>query len=148
MNSIKRILVVDDEPVTVSSLIFYLTTKGFFLASAFNGREACSLLKEGGEKGYPYDLVITDVMMPEMDGIALMEWIKSTYPATSVILISGQACLSNLQSKMRPTMDDLGSKPFTPQKITELIDRVNHKRSLQSLKRDGPAPHNCNTYFP
>jgi DNA-binding NtrC family response regulator len=148
MDSIKRILVVDDEPVTVSSLTFYLTTKGFVLASAFNGREACSLIKEGGEKGYPYELVITDVMMPEMDGIALLEWIKTAYPVISVIIISGQVCLSNIKSKLRPTMDDFGAKPITPQKMTELINRVNHKRRLQALEIIGTKINNHHTDFP
>jgi len=79
-----NILVVDDEPLVRRSLSEFLALEGYTANVASNGREALSALKEG-----LWDVVISDVKMPEMDGLELLRVIKKEYPSTAVIFITG-----------------------------------------------------------
>ena len=85
-NSSKKvnILVVDDEPLVRRSLSEFLTLEGYTVSSASNGREALSTLKD-----YLADIVISDIKMPELDGIHLLGEIREKFPETSVIMITG-----------------------------------------------------------
>ncbi len=93
----KRIIVVDDDDNIRKILIDLLETiskrnqngKVFLVEEACNGQEAW--LKIDGNKEFDYDLVITDIVMPEMDGITLKNKIEARFPETKIIILSGNA---------------------------------------------------------
>src|SRR5215207_5762679 len=78
-------LVVDDEPAVRRFLIRMLQAQGFQCFEAASGREAIRILDRIGEP----PLIVSDMRMPEMDGIRLLEAVRARYPDTSVIMLSG-----------------------------------------------------------
>ncbi len=127
MGSIRRILVVDDEPQAVSSIQRHLRREGFITDSASNGYEALQKILSDQDKA-PFDLVIADVIMPVMSGIELLEWISKAYPGISAILISAYGETDRLLASIRPSQDVFSRKPLTPKKMMELIRSVEYKR--------------------
>ena len=78
-----KILVVDDEPANLRLLGYILSLKGYQTAEAKDGLEALELLGQ-----FRFDLVISDVRMPRMDGVALARHIVSSQPITPIFLIT------------------------------------------------------------
>src|SRR4051794_40788905 len=78
-------LVVDDEPTVRRSLVRMLQAQGFNCFEAASGREALSILERVGEA----PLVISDMRMPELDGVGLLEELRRRYPDMSVIMLTG-----------------------------------------------------------
>ncbi len=81
---IQHVLVVDDDPSIRSLLVEILQESGFRVATAVNGREAFRAASD-----YPFDLVITDLVMPDHEGIELIRSLKKGYPHLRIIAISG-----------------------------------------------------------
>ena len=135
---IKRILVVDDEPEIIKTIKRHLKREGFFLDSAGDGKDASHKVQDGFLNGFPFDLVITDVLMPNMDGIKFMQWIKKAHPRTSVLLTSGFNDNEIAMETIRPEMDGFAQKPFTPKEMMQLIGSIDYKRRycLQHNKKE------------
>ncbi len=126
--SVEQILVVDDEAEFVSSVKRHLKREGFLADFALNGRSACVQMLALEEKRRFYDLVITDVIMPEMDGLSLIKWIHEMFPRTSVMVVSEFMDIVHLEKKIRPELDDIGRKPMTPASMMQLIHSIRQKR--------------------
>src|SRR5207249_7684532 len=80
-------LIVDDEPTVRRSLVRMLQAQGFTCFEASSGREALGVLERIGEP----PLVISDMRMPDLDGIGLLEALRERYPDTSVIMLTGMS---------------------------------------------------------
>jgi len=119
-----RILVVDDEPSVVIVLERLLRGSGFFVASAHSGAEALRVFEQG-----PWDLVITDRAMPEMNGEQLAERIKRVAPATPVILITGFA----RPGTSAEFFDAVLAKPFSKGELLESVSRVLGNRAKTAI---------------
>ncbi len=152
METIKQILIVDDEAEFVNTVKRHLKRKGFSINSASDGKDACHKIQDAVSNGLPFDLVITDDIMPNLGGIELLEWIKETQPGTSVIVVSGFGHTDMVMETIRPEMDDYAQKPLTPQKMMRLIGNIDLKRRrrpaaqqegetrsrIKKRKREGP----------
>jgi len=125
---IKRVLVVDDEAEFVKTVERHLKREGFFLDSACDGNDARHKIQYAFLKGFPFDLVITDVVMPNLGGIGLIKWIKKAHPNTSVLVTSGFVDNDMTMETIRPEMDCYAEKPFTPKKMMQLIGSIDRKR--------------------
>jgi DNA-binding NtrC family response regulator len=79
-----RALVVDDVPMVRESLSIALESAGFTVAAASNGREALEILAE-----QPFDVLVTDMWMPEVDGLRLLKEIRGRYPGMRVFGVTG-----------------------------------------------------------
>jgi DNA-binding response OmpR family regulator len=110
-----KILVVDDEKRLVSLVRTYFEQAGFEVVTAFNGREALSTVRE--EKP---DLVILDLMMPEMDGLEFMR-IHRSVSDTPIILLTARVEDDDRVIGLELGADDYITKPFRPR---ELLARV------------------------
>lgn len=115
------VLVVDDEPSVRSLVKTILSKAGFAVVEAEGGLEAWSLLKE--EPDGKVDLVVTDILMDGMDGVALTELCLRRFPQVLVLLMSGYVDTTtvNLESNGRWLFL---SKPFTPQALLRAIETL------------------------
>ena len=125
MASRPKLLIVDDEADIAHTLASHFRFTGYETDIASNGREA--LRKLAVES---VEVVITDIKMPEMDGIDLLREIKRLYPMTRVIVITGQVTLDNLFAVFRHGADRCCFKPLTD--LTELDAAV--ERAVDDLK--------------
>jgi DNA-binding response OmpR family regulator len=123
MVPMQSILVVEDEPVVRGVVVRYLKQAGYVTAEAADGRSG----KERIERDPP-DLVILDVMLPEMDGLELCRWIRKR-SHVPVIMLTALGDESDRIVGLELGADDYVSKPFSPR---ELVARV---RSV--LRRSG-----------
>ena len=122
----KHILVVDDEPLVRRSLSEFLTLQGYTVSIAANGREAQDLLRS-----YTADIVITDLKMPEINGLQLLKHIKKEYPETCVILVTGYASIDNAVEAIREGAYDYVTKPIVDNEIKLVIERLFRQKQLQ-----------------
>ncbi|MFN2216832.1 MAG: response regulator transcription factor [Anaerolineales bacterium] len=127
----KKILVVDDEKRLVTLVSEYLIQSGFRVVSAYDGREALELARQ--EKP---DLIILDLMMPEMDGYEFMQEHRKEFD-TPIILLTARVEDDEKVIGLEMGADDYITKPFRPR---ELVARV---RSV--LRRAGGFEHTQST---
>jgi CheY-like chemotaxis protein len=113
-----RVLVADDERVIADTLAIILRQNGFETATAYNGREAV----EAARRWKP-DLLVSDVMMPELTGIEAAIQIRLLIPECKVLLFSGQTETAAMLSdaRLRGYDFEILEKPVHP---TDLIDRL------------------------
>lgn len=141
MNNPPRILIVDDEPLNIDYLEQELEEKGFELLSASNGQEALDTIRES----LP-DLVLLDIMMPVMDGFAVLEQVKAD-PVTRnipIIIISANNDLKSIVKGIQRGAEDYLPKPFEPvilnARISASLDRKRLRDQeqlyLQSLEKE------------
>jgi DNA-binding NtrC family response regulator len=127
----KVILIVEDDPTVGESLRHLFKKKGYGILLASNGKEALHLFKQK-----VVDLVITDVVMPKMDGIELLEAIKGLRPETEVIVISAQGTIEKAVQAMKSGAFDFIEKPINPRVISLLVERALEKQTLILQNRD------------
>lgn len=114
-----RVLVVDDEPIVVKSCERILTPEGYSVDTASNGRDAIGKLGKDS-----YDLVITDIKMPDMDGIELLRWIKNSKPDTGVVIITGYPSQESIKEALALKILDYLPKPFSPALLVEITQKA------------------------
>ena len=112
-----RILIVDDEPQITSFLAFTFEDAGYVVKTAHSGRDAIALCS-----AEPFDVVLSDVMMPEMDGYQLVQWLAAQYPNTRTALMSGCDEVRDKRSCSPPC--PLIAKPFPPQEVVSFVAEV------------------------
>lgn len=114
-----RILVVDDERFVQDLLRKVLGRRGHEVDIASNGVEALDRLRD--ER---YDLVLTDVVMPEMDGFELLREVKSRHPDVKVIVLTGFARRQSISDFLLYGADDYLSKPFQVPELLTSVERI------------------------
>ena len=113
-----RVLVVDDERVIAETLGIILRKSGFDTAVAYDGQEAV----DKAESWRP-DALVSDVIMPRMNGIDAAIRIAALLPACRIVLLSGQAVTADLayQARLKGHYFEILAKPVPPQ---DLIDKL------------------------
>ena len=114
-----KILFVDDEVERLNILPRLLEQEPYDLITCPSANEALQILAKNG-----IDLVISDIRMPEMNGIELAAEIKDKYPRIPVVLITGVPATENEIAALLENVDGYVQKPFTAQELMEEIDRV------------------------
>ncbi len=114
-----KILIVEDDVAFCTMLKTFLKKKGFETETAFSGKEASTKF----EKTY-FDLVLTDVRLPDKDGITLLEEIKRVNKNTQVIIMTGYAEINMAVDAIKKGAFDYLSKPFNPDEILQVIDKA------------------------
>lgn len=117
----KRILVVDDEPELVEMLKFRLETSGYVVVTAFNGKEGL----EKAKKEKP-DLIILDIIMPEMDGTAMAQALKEDAETRDIPIIFLTCLVEKGEVKQGSRM--IGSnlfiaKPFEAEELLSMVEK-------------------------
>ena len=119
-------LIVDDEPSVRRSLVRMLQAQGFTCFEAGSGREALGVLEHMGEP----PLVITDMRMPELDGIGLLEAVRERYPDTSVIMLTGMTETTTAVDCLHMGAADFLLKPISVSELQARVARALEKRAL------------------
>jgi len=119
-------LIVDDEPSVRRSLVRMLQAQGFTCFEAGSGTEALDVLERIGEA----PLVISDMRMPELDGIGLLETIRQQYPDTSVIMLTGMSETTTAVDCLHMGAADFLLKPISVAELQARVSRVLEKRAL------------------
>jgi CheY-like chemotaxis protein len=107
MTAKKKILVVDDEPQVCEAIAMMLSFHGYEVVIAGGGNAALTLFAQD-----KFDIVTTDYMMPEMNGMELALAIKAKAPDQPVIMITAHADLLNASAVPLTGVDEVLSKPF------------------------------------
>ena len=119
MSQAKKILVVDDDKNIRRTVSMALESLDYFVHTAFDGKDA--MVQLTGDK---YDLIITDLKMPGMNGMELLAQAIATYPDIKIVLISAHATVDNAVEAMKLGAVDFLQKPFTPKELRNIVHRV------------------------
>jgi two-component system, NtrC family, response regulator PilR len=122
---LKNILIVDDEQSMCDFLSILLEKEGYSVKSTVSANEAMKILRQG----IPVDMVISDIMMPEMSGMELLGHIKSFNPNILVIMITAFATTENAIQAMKQGAYDYVTKPFKVDEIKIIV-----QKALESIK--------------
>ncbi|MEI6205143.1 MAG: response regulator [Desulfuromonadales bacterium] len=127
-----KILIVDDDTEIVTVLKLYLEEEGYALSWAHNGNTALGMLLNE----HNYSLVLLDIRMPDLDGVAVLELLRNSKIDAAVIMMSGHGSEELAVECMRKGAEDYISKPFALDELLHRIDRaINHRRALIEKKR-------------
>ena len=118
----ERILVVDDSPDTLELLRRNLESKGYHVSTASGAVEAIKILESA-----PAELVITDLKMPEVDGLTLVRHIHENYKSTEVIMITGYPSIEGAVEAVKTGAEEFLAKPFTDEELFSAVHRVLEK---------------------
>ena len=139
-NPLKRILVVDDEPMIVSLLSTIFREKGWDVTEARSGTDGIDQLDRG-----QFDVILTDLVMPGESGIDLLRAAKEIHPAVEVILMTGYANADTAIEAMRNGAFHYIMKPLKTEEVLHLVEKAYSQRQLQRenqfLKSEIRAAH-------
>ena len=117
--SIKRILVVDDEENTRIGLSKLLSQEGFEVESAANGNDALDLLSQ-----HKINLVISDINMPDMNGLAFLRELSRKFPSTSVIMITAYGGVESYLEAMNLGAYEYLHKPVRLEELRSVMKKI------------------------
>ena len=120
-----KILVADDEALLVKGIRFNLQSDGYEVVTGSNGVEAVQLAADPD-----VNLVILDVMMPEMDGLETLRRIRELYQ-TPVVLMTGDKTLDVSTGFSALGCDDYITKPLLPLLIREVVHNMTERTSIE-----------------
>ena len=116
---LKRILVVDDEENARIALSKILTHEGYEVGSAGNGYEALNYLRSK-----EVDLIITDINMPEMNGLAFLRELNRSYPSSNVIMITAYGEVETYIEAMNLGAFEYINKPVKVDELKKVIEKI------------------------
>ena len=125
---LKKVLIVDDEESIRSMIAVLLQKEGYQVSSASDGSEALDLL---GEQAF--DLVLSDIRMPGMDGLELLDRVRSLYPDITVIMMSAFGTVDLAVEALKRGAYDYISKPF---KADEILLTLRKAQEREGLRRE------------
>lgn len=125
-----RLLIVDDERNIRSGLATFFESLGYEARSAASAHEARALIEQT-----PFDLVLTDYRMAEVNGLELLAEIKQRHPQTLVILMTAYATVENAVAAMKAGAYDYVTKPFSLDQIQPVVERALQMQRLQAENR-------------
>jgi DNA-binding NtrC family response regulator len=125
-----KVLLVDDEPHFVKLLAERLAGRGFNVETAGGGSEAIDRAKDE-----PYDAIILDLLMPEMDGLETLKQLKEINPDLQVILLTGHGTIDKGVEAIKLGAMDFVEKPADFKELLKKIKKAKDKRMLLVSKK-------------
>jgi len=120
-----RILVVDDEEIVLRSCLRILSGDEFQVETVQDGRQALQKVEEN-----LYDVMILDIMMPNVDGLEVLRRVKETHPNVDVVMVTGLAQIDTAVKAMKLGAFDYIAKPFEPDELKLVVQRALERRRL------------------
>ncbi|MBI5664633.1 MAG: response regulator [Nitrospirae bacterium] len=127
-----NILVVDDDPIIIKSAWRSLEPEGYNVEGVLSGREAMDKIEHNN-----YDLVVTDLMMPGIDGITFIRWLRQFRPAVGIVVVTGHLIqeMETIKEAHKLGIITHMRKPFTPAMLKDVV-----KETLAWLKECALEP--------
>ncbi|GAB7078785.1 response regulator [Megalodesulfovibrio paquesii] len=119
------ILVLDDEPIVCKRLKPFFQKAGYEVETFNVPAEALARVQERR-----FDVVVTDLKMEGLDGLAFLARVKALHPATDVIVITGFATMETARESFRKGVFDFVAKPFKLAEILDAVRRIEKERGL------------------
>ena len=126
--SIHKVLIVDDNEVFSHSVERHLNREGFEVFAAQDGNTAKSMVMAAESDGQPFDLVVAEFFMTNMQGVDLVRWLHQYFPAVSVLMVSGFGNIDLMNKVIRQDIDASLKKPVLPMQIMLTIKMIGVKR--------------------
>lgn len=120
-----RILIADDDPLILEVLGAFISGLGYKHDAVIDGKQAVDALKEKD-----FSIVITDMIMPNMDGMELLKYIRENYPRIDVIVVTGYTGDFSYTDVIKAGASDFISKPFNKDELEAKLNRVIREQSL------------------
>ncbi len=134
MAETRKVLVVDDEEIVRLSHMRTLAGQSCDVEAARGGEEALEKMRNG-----PADVVLLDLRMPGMDGLAALKAIKEKWPATEVVIITGYPSVVTAREAVRLGAFDYLAKPVDPDKVLAVANEAMAQRLAPSQEGKGQA---------
>ncbi|KPV49670.1 phosphohydrolase, partial [Kouleothrix aurantiaca] len=125
-----RVLIVEDDTNVRDFCVRLLRMNGYQVVAAENGRVALGLLEESR-----YDLVFTDLQMPEMGGIELLHELRQRYPETDAIVFTAHATVETARQALKLGAFDYLTKPVTVDDLERTVRRAMEWRRVREEKQ-------------
>ena len=119
-----RVLVVEDDPAILAGLRSMLRSEGYEVATAADGEAARDRIAEG-----PLDLVILDLMLPRLDGISVLRWLRKRSPALPVLILSARGREEEKVAGLKAGADDYLTKPFSLRELSARVEALLRRSS-------------------
>jgi DNA-binding NtrC family response regulator len=120
------LLIVEDEEKMRELLQKILTTDGYRVKTASNGSEALAMIEET-----PFDIVLSDVKMPGLNGIELLKAVKKITAETYVVIMTAFGTIDSAVEAMKQGAFDYVSKPFKMDEIRILMNKIMEEKALR-----------------
>jgi DNA-binding NtrC family response regulator len=130
-----NILLVDDEPDVRISLGQVLREEGHAVDMVADAETALARLS-----AHPFDLVVSDVKLPKLDGLSLLKRVRGEFPATQVLLMTAYGTISDAVTAMKDSAMDYLTKPFDLDVLVTAVGRVETQRRCGERQWDGAHP--------
>jgi DNA-binding NtrC family response regulator len=135
MQSNIKILIVDDETITLKNLVHVMEKEGYEVVGTLSGPDALKILDE-----QEFDVVFADLKMEKVDGIQILKRCKELYPNTEVIMITGYATVEAVDSAMKNGAFYCIAKPF---KLNEIRKVAKEAIEMVRQKKECMQPREC-----
>ena len=119
-----KVLITDDEKEFVDTLSARLEIRNFSVTAVYSGKAAIEMIGKVN-----FDVIILDVLMPEMDGIETLKLIKEKSPLIPVIMLTGEATVDNAIQGMKLGAFDFLIKPTDTERLAEKINQANANKN-------------------
>jgi CheY-like chemotaxis protein len=145
-----RVLVAEDNPVNRKLAVRTLQKRGHVVRTAANGRIALEMLARPNQ---PFDLVLMDVQMPEMDGLSATVTIRQRERPTGrrlpIVAMTAHAMAGDRERCLSAGMDDYLSKPIRPAELVQVVERVggSSRLAFNEVRTDAPEPPDAAAVF-
>jgi len=114
-----NILIVDDEQIVLDSITKHLRKEPYKITGVLSAKEGLDLVKNDG-----IDIILTDLMMPEIDGLELMKIVKDIHPKMPIIMITGYATINTALQATQLGAFDYIAKPFSKKELLAVVHRA------------------------
>ncbi len=135
MNNPPKILIIDDEDMAVANLEHVLKKQGYDIATADTGPKGLHLLKTNS-----FEVVLTDLKMPKVDGMQILEECRQQHPSTEVIMITGYATVDSAIEAMKKGAYHYVSKPYridaVRKTVAEALEKIRLRDENAQLKQE------------
>ena len=121
----ERILVVDDEEHMLALFESVLGKEGYAVVGASSGKQALELLRRG-----EFDLIISDLLMPGIDGLDMLHHVKTVYPALPFIILTGHGTVRSAVAAMKDGATDYLTKPLDTEELQVVVEKALELRRL------------------
>jgi DNA-binding response OmpR family regulator len=141
----RKLLIIDDDTELLDSLKLYLESKDFFVTIATNGDDAIYHIQHNH-----YDLVLTDIEMPQKNGLEISETMtEGLGVSVPIVIMTGRASMAYLAEAIRVGISDFIAKPIQPALLVEIINSQINKARRKTLdfELDHSLVHFCKSYI-